>query len=82
MIPLYGDAHFTFRFAEDRLVPRFHLAEVAPGTRVTVFALDPAAGQPRERLAEARCDHEGWVNLTEPLLVRAGGGFVAVPASG
>jgi hypothetical protein len=44
MLPLYHDPHFTFRFAEDRLVGRFHLDDVAPGTPVTVFALDPATG--------------------------------------
>lgn len=42
MLPLYCDPHFAFRFAEDRLVGRFHLDGVEAGTPVTVFALDPA----------------------------------------
>ena len=28
MLPLYEDPHFTFRFADDRLIPRFHLEGV------------------------------------------------------
>ena len=28
MLPLYHDPHFTFRFADDRLIPRFHLEGV------------------------------------------------------
>ena len=28
MLPLYHDLHFTFRFADDRLIPRFHLEGV------------------------------------------------------
>ncbi len=29
MLPLYRDPHDTFRFADDRLIPRFHLATEA-----------------------------------------------------
>jgi hypothetical protein len=79
MTPLHRDPHFTFRFADDRLVPRFHLAGVEPGRRVAVYRLDPAAGTPLDRLAEAVTGEDGWVDLPEPLVVRAGGGFVAVP---
>ena len=28
MLPLYHDPHFTFRFADDRLIPRFHLEDI------------------------------------------------------
>jgi hypothetical protein len=28
MLPLYQDHWYTFRFAEDRLIPRFHLEGV------------------------------------------------------
>ena len=28
MLPLYHDPHFTFRFAEARIIPRFHLEGV------------------------------------------------------
>ena len=79
MLPLYRDPHFTFRFADDRRVPRFHLAGVEPGTPVRVFALDPASGAPGEPLATAVAGPGGWVDLDAPLIVRAGGGFVAVP---
>lgn len=29
MMPLYQDLWFTFRFADDRILPRFHLEGVA-----------------------------------------------------
>ena len=41
MLPLYEDPHFTFRFAEDRIIPRFHLEGVEAGRRVSVFKIDP-----------------------------------------
>ncbi len=78
MIPLYRDPHFTFRFKEDRLIDRFHLDGVEPGTLVSVFNLDPVTGERLGLIAQAVADDAGWVNLTEPLVVRAGGGFVAV----
>ncbi len=31
MLPLYHDPWHTFRFAGDRVVPRFHLEGVGPG---------------------------------------------------
>lgn len=34
MNPLYQDPWFTFRFAEDRIVPRFHLDGVESGLQV------------------------------------------------
>jgi hypothetical protein len=79
MLPLYHEPHFTFRFDEDRLVGRFHLDGVAPGTPVAVFALDPATGERLGLLTEAVAGDGCWVNLSEPLVVRAGGGFVVVP---
>jgi len=81
MLPLYRDPHFTFRFAEDRLVGRFHMDGVAPGTLVSVFALDPTTGGRRGLIVEAVGGDGGWVDLSEPLVVRAGGGFVAVAGS-
>ena len=80
MLPLRQDAGFTFRFSDDRLIPRFHLDGVTAGRRVTVFALDPATGDRREVLAKATAGDGGWVDLPEPLVVRAGSGFVAVLA--
>lgn len=80
MTPLHREPGFTFRFGDDRLIPRFHLEGVADDHRVTVFALDPNTGERRGVLAKATVGDGGWVTLTEPLVVRAGGGFVAVPA--
>ena len=37
MLPLHHDPHFTFRFADDRIIPRFHLEGVEAGRRVSVF---------------------------------------------
>ena len=34
MVPLYHDPHFTFRFADDRVIPRFHLEGVGAGRRL------------------------------------------------
>jgi hypothetical protein len=48
MIPLHQDPCFTFRFADDRIIPRFHLEGVEAGRRVEVFKIDPGTG---ERLA-------------------------------
>ena len=31
MLPLYHDPHFTFRFADDRIIPRFHLEGLSAG---------------------------------------------------
>ncbi len=76
---LYRDAHYTFRFAEDRIVPRFHLEGVEAGRGVIVFELTDTGASARV-LAKAVAGEGGWVELAEPLIVRAGGGFVAVPA--
>ena len=40
MIPLHHDPHFTFRFGDDRLIPRFHLEGVEAGRRVDMFRID------------------------------------------
>ncbi len=45
MLPLYHESHFTFRFADDRIIPRFHLEGVGAGRRVDVFRIDPATGE-------------------------------------
>jgi hypothetical protein len=79
MLPLYEDPHFTFRFADDRVVPRFHLEGVPAGRRVLVFGLDPGTGGRRDLLATATAGEGGWVDLPAPLAVRAGEAFVAVP---
>ena len=79
MIPLHRESHFTFRFADDRIIPRFHLEGVEAGRRVSVFKLDPATGERLGLIATATVGDGGWVDLPEPITVRAGEGFVAVP---
>ncbi len=76
---LYEDPHFAFRFAEDRIIPRFHLEGVEAGRRVYVFRIDPSSGERLGLLATATVGEDGWVNLPEPIMVRAGEGFIAVP---
>ena len=82
MKPLYADPHFTFNFADDRIIPRFHLEGIEAGRCVSVFRLDPVTGERRDRIASATAGDGGWVDLPEPIMVRAGGGFVAVPEVG
>ena len=79
MITLHHDLHFTFRFADDRIIPRFHLQGVEIGRRVSVFKIDPGTSERLGLLATAIVGADGWVDLDEPIIVRAGGGFIAVP---
>jgi hypothetical protein len=53
MRPLYEDPHFTFRFADDRLIPRFHLEGVEVGRRISVFQIEPGTGERLGLLARA-----------------------------
>ncbi len=79
MIPLHKDPCFTFRFADDRIIPRFHLEGVEAGRRVEVYKIDPGTGKRLGLLATATVGDGGWVDLPEPIIVRAGEAFVAVP---
>lgn len=79
MRPLYEDPHFTFRFADDRIISRFHLEGVGTGRRVQVYKIDPASGERLSLLATATVGEGGWVDLPEPIRVRAGDAFIAVP---
>ena len=81
MLPLYHDPHFTFRFADDRIIPRFHLEGVEAGRRVAVYKIDPDSGERLGLLTTAGVGKDGWVDLTEPIIVRAGEAFIAVPDS-
>lgn len=81
MLPLYEEPQFTFRFAEGRLIPRFHLDGVPVGRRVAVFKIDPVTGARLSRLATATVGEDGWVDLRQPISVRAGDAFIAVPTS-
>ena len=79
MTPLYHDPHFTFRFADDRIIPRFHLEGVEAGRHVSVFKIDPRSGERLGLLATANVGEAGWVDLPQPIIVRAGEAFIAVP---
>ena len=79
MLPLHQDPHFTFRFSDDRLIPRFHLDGIEAGRRVKVHKIDPGTGERLGLLAAATVGEGGWVDLPEPIIVRAGEAFVAVP---
>ena len=79
MLSLYEDPHFTFRFADDRIISQFHLDGVDAGRQVRVFKIDPETGERLRLLAAATVGENGWVNLAEPIVVRAKEGFVAVP---
>jgi hypothetical protein len=79
MTPLYEDPCFTFRFADDRIISRFHLEGVETGRRVAVFKIDPGSGERLGLLATATVGEGGWVDLAEPIIVRAGDAFIAVP---
>ena len=75
MIELYRDADFTFRFAEPRVVGRFHLEGVARGTAVAVRRLLTPGDVVGELLATATVSDGGWVEVTPALRVDAANGF-------
>jgi hypothetical protein len=79
MLPLYEDPWFTFRFAEDRIIPRFHLERLPAGTQISIFKVDPGTGEQLGLLATGSVGEGGWVDLAEPIIVRAGDAFIAVP---
>lgn len=76
---LYRDPWFTFRFADDRIIPRFHLEGVEAGRRVSVFKIDSGTGERLGLLAIATVGEGGWVALSKPIIVKAGEAFIAVP---
>ena len=78
MLPLYEDPCFTFRFADDRIISRFHLEGVEVGRRVSAFKINPTTGELLGLLAKATVREGGWVELSEPIIVRAGDAFGAV----
>jgi hypothetical protein len=79
VIPLHQDPFFTFRFAEARLIPRFHLEGVPSGRQVQVYWANPETLEPDDLLATAVVGEAGWVELPQPIVVRAGDVFVVVP---
>jgi hypothetical protein len=68
-----------FRFADDRVIPRFHLKGVPAGRSCHVFAADPQTLQPGVLLATGVVDEGGWVDLPQPIVVSAGDVFVVYP---
>ena len=75
MIALYRDDDFTFRFAEPRVVGRFHLEGVGPGTVVAVRRLASPGDVVGELLATATVGAGGWVEVMPALRVDAVSGF-------
>jgi hypothetical protein len=82
MIPIHEDPWFTFRFGDDRTIPRFHLEGVEAGRRVSVFKIHTVTGERLRLLATATVGEGGWVDLADPIMVRAGDAFIAVPNEG
>ena len=79
MLPLHHDRWFTFRFADDRIIPRFHLEGVSPGLHVSVIKTKADSGKQLGPLAFAIVGDGGWVDLPQPIIVRAGEAFIAMP---
>ena len=78
MIPLLHEDHFTFRFGDDRIIPRFHLEGIEAGRRVSVFKIDADTGERLKLMMVATVGEGGWVDLSEPIIVRSGDAFIAV----
>jgi hypothetical protein len=81
MIPLYNNPYFTFRFADDRIIPRFHLEGIEAGRRVSVLKIDPTTGEHLGLLAKTTVGEGGWVDLSVSIIVKAGEAFIALPES-
>ena len=79
MTTLYEAPWYTFRFADDRIIPRFHLEGVEAGRRISVIRIDPGTGERLGLLTTATVGNGGWVDLSEPIIVKAGEAFIAVP---
>ena len=81
MIPLLHESHFTFRFGDDRIIPRFHLEGIEAGRRVSVFKIDSTTIERLALMTMATVGEGGWVDLAEPIIVRAGDAFIVVPVA-
>lgn len=66
MIPLFREPFYTFAFAEDRLIDRFHLEGVPAGQLVVLEGLSDSNG------LLLQTETGGWVRLPEPRVVRRG----------
>ena len=58
-----------------------HLEGVSPGSQVSVIKIDPKSGERLGLLATATVGDGGWVDLPQPIIVKAGEGFIAVPVT-
>jgi hypothetical protein len=54
---------------------------VLPGTHVSVIKINAETGERLGLLATANVGEGGWVDLAQPITMRAGEGFIAVPIS-
>ena len=79
MFPLYHEQHFTFRFGDDRVIPRIHLEGIKAGHQVSIFKIDVSTGERLQFLMKSIVGEGGWVELPEEIVVRAGDAFIAVP---
>lgn len=58
---------------------------IPPGWRrywtacVSIFKIEPGTGERLGLIATATVGEDGWVDLAEPIIVRAGEAFAAVP---
>lgn len=50
---VFEEPFFTFRFADDRIIPRFHLEGIGAGRRVSVFRIEPGTCERLGLLASA-----------------------------
>ena len=48
---------------------------------MAVYKINPDSGERMSLLAAAGVGEGGWVDLIEPIIVRAGDAFIAVPDS-
>jgi hypothetical protein len=80
MLPMFQDPHFTFRFGESRIIPRFHLEGLEAGRQVAVYRINPDSGNRLGLMMTATVGEHSWVDLPEPIIVREGEAFIAVPA--
>jgi hypothetical protein len=76
---LYAEPWFTFRFADDRIIPRIHLEGVPSGRRISVHRIDATTSERLGLLAVANVGEDGWVELPEAIVVQAGECFIAEP---
>jgi hypothetical protein len=79
MHPLYQDPCYTFRFADNRMIPRFHLDGMSAGRHISVFKMEPNTGERLALLATGIVGEGGWVDLAEAIVVKAGEAFIVAP---